>query len=126
MTGRPPHFATPQALEEKIKDYFNYCDKNCQDYTMGGLGLHLGFVSRQSFTDYSKNSEFSDIIKKARYIVETGYEKNLHHGQCTGSIFALKAMGWEDGDKQANNTTIIIKDKDKEIVDRILNKPTQD
>ena len=121
--GRPPHYTTPEELSEAVEEYFESCSNQNQPYTMGGLGLHLGFVSRRSFADYSnRDDKFSAIIKKARYIVETGYERNLHNGQCTGSIFALKAMGWEDGDKDSSKTTLIIKDKDQEIIDRLINK----
>lgn len=121
MTG-VGFYKTPQELEKKINEFFDECKKNGDPVTMSGLGLHLGFVSRQSFTDYSKRGAFSDIIRKARYVVEAGYEKNLHATACTGSIFALKSMGWEDSEKDNGHTTIIIKDKDKEIVERILSK----
>ena len=56
----------------------------------------LGFESRQSFYDYEKEGEFSYTIKKARLKIESCYEQNLHSGNPSGSIFALKNLGWSD------------------------------
>lgn len=111
--GRPPHYNTPEELESKINEYFTNCpDKRMVklrdseggeyiDYvpcfTVCGLALYLGFVSRQSMYDYDKrNDAFSYIIKKARCAIEKNYEMNLQNPQCAGSIFALKNMGWKD------------------------------
>lgn len=120
--GRPPFFKTPEELEAKIDDYFNNCpetDKrgvvlrnkegdtyidyiNC--FTVCGLALHLGFTSRNAMYNYEEKEEFIGIIKKARTLIEKGYEQNLHGGQCTGSIFALKNMGWNDKVINENHT----------------------
>jgi len=111
--GRPPLFETPEALEQKIEEYFESCrskvvtlingDGEREDKTLygdtvtiTGLALYLGFESRQSFYDYEKHDEFSYIIKRARLTVETEYEKRLQSKNPTGSIFALKNMGWDD------------------------------
>lgn len=60
------------------------------------MAIALGFESRQSFYDYENKPEFSYIIKTARLYVEAGYEDGLRENNCTGSIFALKNMGWKD------------------------------
>ncbi len=92
--GRPPIFEEPEQLQTEIDLYFSTLDG--APVTITGLCLFLGFDSRQSFYDYEKNDKFSYIIKKARMKVENAYEKNLSGGQPTGSIFALKNMGWKD------------------------------
>ena len=41
--------------------------------------------------------EFSDSVKRAKLLIENGYEVDLRKtGNPAGSIFALKNMGWSD------------------------------
>lgn len=109
--GRPSLFNDAAILSEKIEAYFNggankrtviigkgenKHDVEIPILTISGLCYYLGFESRQSFYDYEKNEEFSYIIKKARLRVELQYEENLQLDSPTGSIFALKNMGWVD------------------------------
>lgn len=112
--GRPPFFSDPDALKAKIDEYFIWVEgeletttdqkgeksevwkRRPRHVTITGLALFLGFESRQSIYDYEQNGEFSYIIKNARLRVEESYEQNLHGNNCTGSIFALKNMGWKD------------------------------
>jgi DNA-packaging protein gp3 len=103
--GRPSLFNSPEELQKTIDDYFEFCKPKIEDgqllsfgdkVTITGLALYLGFESRQSFYDYERHEEFSYIIKRARLRVESEYEKNLQSKNPTGSIFALKNMGWQD------------------------------
>lgn len=105
--GRPPLFASPDELQDKISGYFNNPpDKktivvgngtiDLPIFTITGLAYHLGFESRQSFYDYEQHKEFTYIIKRARLRIESNYEQNLQFSNATGSIFALKNMGWKD------------------------------
>lgn len=64
--------------------------------TITGLCFYIGFASRQSFYDLEKNKDFSYTIKRARLFIEQEYEEQLHFGNVTGAIFALKNMGWID------------------------------
>lgn len=96
MAGRPPIFETPQQLEKAIEAYFDAKPK----VTITGLALYLGFCDRQSLYDYEARQEYSCIIKKARLRVECAYEENLAGNSPTGSIFALKNMGWKDKTEQ--------------------------
>ncbi len=92
-TGRPRHFQSPQDMQMAIDEYFEETEK----ITVCGLSLHLGFVSRQSFLDYSGYSdEFSDTIKVAKQRVEQYYEEHLIGTGVAGSIFAIKNFGWTD------------------------------
>jgi len=94
--GRPPKYDSVESLVKEIDAYFTVAFENKEPLTITGLALALGFCSRQSLYDYEKDSEFSYIIKKAKCVVENGYEKKLHEGNATGAIFALKNMQWID------------------------------
>lgn len=109
-SGKPPIFKDEAQLKRKINQYFNdhlpseKTDEetgekyivNPSPLTITGLALYLGFESRQSFYDYEKKEEYSYIIKRARLAIESCYEEGLHYKTPTGSIFALKNMGWFD------------------------------
>ena len=116
--GRPPKFETSKQLERMVTEYINDCpdtrpvtvgfkvvDVPCP--TISGMAMYLGFVSRQSMYDYENNPKFSYIIKKARIFIESEYEKKLHSNSCTGAIFALKNMGWEDKQKTEHSGGIV-------------------
>lgn len=91
-SGSPPFFKNEEELKQKCIEYFESTDK----YTITGLTLYLGFMSRTSLEDYSKKSDYYlYIIKRAKLVVENGYEKMFHEGSNAG-IFPLKNMGWKD------------------------------
>lgn len=112
--GRPPVFKDSEDLLNKGLEYFEWVkgekhmtvDKEglqveswtrLPEYvTITGLCIFLGFDSRQSFYDQEKREDFSYPIKKLRMMVENSYEQGLRSQACTGSIFALKNMGWKD------------------------------
>lgn len=111
--GRPPIFKDANALGKKVDEYFEYIKgefieqkkgrkttrvwlRDPEPATITGLVLFLGFASRSSLDDYEKDEVFSYIIKRARARVEHEYEKRLLSDKATGSIFALKNMGWKD------------------------------
>lgn len=119
--GRPPMFATADEIFAKVKEYFEWIkgeveikegpkgekEENWLRYpeppTITGLTLFIGFESRQSFYDYcDKGGEFAYALQKARTMIECQYEKNLHGTTPTGSIFALKNMGWKDKTEHEN------------------------
>lgn len=109
--GRPALFKSPEQLQKKIDQYFKEgCKKKKKPIKIGndikmmdveiptisGLAYFLGFESRQSFYDYENKPDFSYTIKRARLFIEKEYEEQLHEGNVTGAIFALKNMGWVD------------------------------
>lgn len=89
-------FANPEDMLIKIQAYFEEKIESGKPITVSGLAYYLGFVSRQSLYDYKIKEEFAYIIKHSILFIESCYEENLHTGNCTGSIFALKNMGWKD------------------------------
>jgi hypothetical protein len=130
--GRPPVFNSPEEIQVKIAEYFEYVKgetkevdiefegpqgkagvykdtvtvRNPEPITITGLALYLGFESRQSFYDYEKREGYSYIIKRARMRVENAYEHRLDSKNPTGPIFALKNMGWTDRQEVTQQTTI--------------------
>jgi hypothetical protein len=109
-------FKTPEELQAKVDEYFEYVKGEFVDVSdldpdnlspikwirlpepvaITALALFLGFDSRQSLYDYQEKPLFSCVIKRAGARVEAAYEKNLSGNSPTGSIFALKNMGWRD------------------------------
>jgi hypothetical protein len=94
--GQPPLFESEDKLESEIQAYFDLQCENEEPLTISGLAFYLGFISRQSIYDYKENPKFSYILKKATLFIEHQYESNLSGTTPTGSIFALKNMGWKD------------------------------
>jgi len=94
--GRPLIFETPEQLEAAIQAYFEKQVTDKAPITISGLAYELGFESRQSIYDYKEREEFSYILKRATFFVESQYENKLSGTTPTGAIFALKNMGWKD------------------------------
>jgi len=101
IMGRPATFETDEQLSAKVEEYFE--SLSGMPATITGLALFLGFESRQSFYDYEEREDFSYTIKRARLMIENEYEKKLSGNNCTGSIFALKNLGWKDKTEQDLN-----------------------
>ena len=95
--GRPLKFKTDQDLALKIAGYFNDTPKD--EWTITGLALALD-TSRQTLLNYEEKEEFFDTIKKAKLMVENGYEIDLKKHGRTGTIFALKNFDWKDKTEQ--------------------------
>lgn len=108
--GKPPSY-TPQELEIKINEYFQWVnDENVErkkrrfegekfkPFTLSGICVYLG-ISRETWSEYGKKSEYVDTIKKTRAIVENYVEEGLMNGtiNAIGGIFNLKNnFGWVD------------------------------
>ena len=117
--GRPLKFKTAEELEEKIDEYIALSvyneEKEQTGYplTITGMALHLGFMSRQSMYDLENMPKFSYSIKRARLMIENAYEMNLFGKNPTGSIFALKNLGWKDKQELdiKQDTTVSFEDR---------------
>lgn len=124
-TGCPLKYETAEALAKEVDAYYEYiqgefeeqemeykspktgrvkkvkqrvCIREAEPATITGLTLYLGFSSMDALDDYSKRTpEFSEVVKRAKLRVVNRYERNLSGNSPTGSIFALKNMGWNDG-----------------------------
>ena len=110
---------TADDIEEKIENYFNYCNENSKPFTMSGLALFLD-CSRTTLYNYDKELvKFKDIneddklrilnsVKRAKRMVEAYQEEQLFLGKSpVGTIFSLKNnFNWKDSQEINNNTNI--------------------
>jgi len=107
--GRPPIYEMPEQMQEAIDDYYESCwdiveikrgegesqtietvRRQMRPYTIMGLALAIG-MTRETLCEYAKKGEFSDIVKRAKAIVERDVEENLLAGKnAAGPIFWLK------------------------------------
>lgn len=106
--GRPPMYSSAEEMQKKVDEYFEFGankktfytkegdEYQVPVYTVTGLAYYLGFSTRQSLLDYAEKVEFVDVIKRAKLRIEMAYEEGLQFPNCTGHIFALKNMGWND------------------------------
>lgn len=92
---RPPIYNTIDEMIPKLQ-IWEQSIRDGEKPTVTGLCLALDFESKDTLYAYRDKEGFSYSIKKALLIVENGYEKALRENQPTGSIFALKNMGWKD------------------------------
>lgn len=129
--GQPPKYDNPEDLRDKITEYFEgkgpqydeegtFTHYDCP--TVTGLALYLGFCDRQSLYDYNKRAEFSCIIKRAKTCIENHYENSLNGKACTGAIFALKNMGWDDKTEITHNDNRDKAEERRLTMDAIKNK----
>lgn len=100
--GRESKYKTAKALEEKIEEYFQTCDKEKRPYTVTGLAYYIGLTTRAALINYENEEKNKDVekkeklgmiyaIKKAKLRIESYLEENLILGkQVAGTIFMLK------------------------------------
>ena len=118
--GRPLKFKTPEELESRIEEYFEYAKDNKEVPTVSGLAWFLD-TNRQCLLRYQEDDNellksvpddvkvlFRDAIKRAKARIEAGYEQTLFNkNSAVGGIFTLKNnYGWVDKQEveQTNRT----------------------
>ena len=134
---------TPDDIENKINDYFNYCNENSKPFTMSGLALFLD-CSRTTLYNYDKELvKFKDLneddklrilnaVKRAKRMVEAYQEEQLFIGKSpVGTIFSLKNnFNWKDSQEINNNTNISavnpIQQLSTEEIKQLLNENKQE
>lgn len=109
--GGRPLYKSAEELEAKVIEYFEHCQKNELKTTLTGMVLFLGYSHRENIYNI-KDPELKAVVDRARLAIECGYETNLHSHNPTGSIFALKNMGWKDKVEQEIRQTNIMLDMD--------------
>lgn len=102
--GRPLKFKTPEELEEKIEQYYEWTKENKKHISITGLAWYLG-TNRQTLLNYENSLEdgtyssvdddvkvrFIDTIKRAKARIEMEYEETLYNkNSAVGGIFVLK------------------------------------
>ncbi len=125
-TGSPAYYDNPDDMAKEIDTYFDwikgevgerqvkigkrttkeqYWVREPEPPTITGLALYLGFSCIQSLDKYmNRGPKFSAVVKRGKTRVEHRYERNLSSDKPTGAIFALKNMGWKDGNFLADLT----------------------
>ena len=110
---------TADDIEQKVEDYFNYCNENNKPFTMSGLALFLD-CSRMTLYQYENElikfnniseedkKRIIDTVKRAKRMVEAYQEEQLFLGKSpVGTIFSLKNnFNWKDTQEINNNTNI--------------------
>jgi hypothetical protein len=100
--GRAKAYKTPEDLQKKVDEYFQYCEEKKVPPTMSRLALFLGFKTRQSLINYRFGvgyEEYEPILTEAKLRVEAHTEEDLlTKGRVTGQIFSLKNNfeNWKD------------------------------
>lgn len=103
--GRPPIYKSVDEMLPKLQEWEESINAG-EKPTITGLCLALDFADKSTLYDYAEKEQFSHPIKRAMMIVENGYEKALRENNATGSIFALKNMGWRDKVEQEHSGDI--------------------
>jgi len=94
--ARPRKYKSPEDFDAMVDYYVASCQAENRPITWTGLVLALGFCSRSALDRYADRDGFGYSVKRAKLLVQAAYELRLHGNNVTGSIFALKAMGWSD------------------------------
>lgn len=119
--NKPLKFKSPEQLESKIQEYYQWAKDNDKHITMSGLAWYLD-TNRQTLLNYENSLEnewlksvddevkvlYVDSIKKAKQRIEMEYEEGLYNkNSVVGTIFTLKNnYNWVDKQEieQTNKT----------------------
>lgn len=96
--GRPLLFKTVEDLQNRINEYYEYCETNEKPLTMSGLAYYLK-IDRQTLLNYGKKEEFFGTLKEAkdRVLMDTEERLQMIKQPTVGIIFSLKNnYGWAD------------------------------
>ena len=90
--GRPPKYDDINVFKDKMKEYFDICDKNDEAYTMTGLAKHLD-IDYQTLLNYKEKDDFLESIKKAKMYCEESLIRRAMKGNINPilAIFLLKS-----------------------------------
>ena len=96
--GKPTKF-TPDQLQKKINEYFEWAKDNDKPYTLERLAVFLD-CDKNTLSNYGKRGDsLNSIIKKALKVIEANKVEALvaGKGSTVGRIFDLKNNhGWVD------------------------------
>lgn len=102
--NKPLKFKSPEELEKRIQEYYEWAKDNNKHITMSGLAWYLG-TNRQTLLNYENCLEddwlksvpddvkvlYVDSIKRAKQRIEMEYEEGLFSkNSAVGAIFTLK------------------------------------
>jgi len=109
-----PLLYTPEKMQKKLDEYFK--ETPVEKITITGLCIWLDIV-KETFYNYTRRKEFSQMMNLARLKVENAYELSLRANGRAGDIFALKNFGWTDRQE------VDVKSNDfKQVLDKFVDK----
>ncbi|WP_338015005.1 terminase small subunit [Clostridium chrysemydis] len=131
--GQSLKWKSPEELEDKIAEFYKWCDDNDKNKTISRLAWFLG-TNRTTLLNYENADEFGwlnrldnitrrkyvNTIKQAKAFIESEYEELLYNKQSnTGAIFTLK-----NNYKWVDKQEIVTEDKNSlsDISEEELNK----
>lgn len=104
--GRPQLYETPAKLEEGVRAYFKFCQKEKQKPGICGLAAFLG-MSRVTLLRYEKkydDPEKIDIIQRARTTIEAFNEQYLYDNKTfQGAKFIMQNNFNYDAENRITN-----------------------
>lgn len=91
--GRPPKYETPEDLQAKTDEYFEYCKKYDEIPNVLGYTVFLGFADRKSLLEQeTRGEDFSHIIKKAKTRMYNEKLQGAMKGKLNPTIFIFDAV----------------------------------
>lgn len=133
--GSEPLFTDAKKLQNKINEYYNWCEENEKPICVTGLAWYLG-TNRMTLLNYKNDNmvvKFKEenpeeykaicsVIRKAYARVEFEYETYLFdRSKTTGSIFTLKNnFSWKDQQE------IVTTNKETDISEEDINKQLEE
>ncbi len=93
--GRPLKFTSAEVMFQAAMGYITEQKAINKPLTISGMAYALD-ICTQTLINYTEKDEFFAPIKRLKQLIEMSYEEKLHESGCTGSIFALKNLGWKD------------------------------
>lgn len=112
--GRPPRFSHLKEMVDLIKGYFDSCEKSRTMPTKAGLCIFLN-ISRDTYNEYKKKSEFSDTLKGTELFMEDSWVQRLAGNSPTGAIFYLK-NAFRDEYKDKQETDVNLSGKIEQVI----------
>lgn len=109
QVGRPLKFKNAEELEEKIEEYFEFCNENNKPYTMSGLALALD-IDRRTLLNYSNRDDFFPTIQKARLRCENFAEESLFTSKNTAGVIFNMVNNYEWKNKHDIDQNLANKD----------------
>lgn len=90
--GAPPHYKTPEELNNKIESIITKYENDGYYCNMSLLTADLGFSSRTSLYDYCNRSpEFSNIIKKTKEKIIGIKQMKAEKNEINATVFIFDA-----------------------------------
>ncbi len=137
--GRPKKYNNCLDLDADAELYFESCIYEDNDdyrvliqrdtpipFTITGLAMALK-MDRETLTNYAKDADFFDTIKRHKQTVENFLEQRLCGNNVAGLIFNLKNnFGWRDTQHVESNQQVTLKNASESEIDAQIDRLTNE